>query len=122
MKGAKGSLKDGSKDDALRQQGDAMKQMRDGAKKLGKKLAEQGKGKSGQQGKEGEAGGDENDPLGRPRATRNPDNGPKKDMVPSELSMRRAREILETLRQKYDDPNLGSGERAYIDRLLRGLY
>jgi uncharacterized protein (TIGR02302 family) len=122
MKGAKGSLKDGSKDDALRQQGDAMKQMRDGAKKLGKKLAEQGKGKSGQQGKEGEAGGDENDPLGRPRATRNPDNGPKENMVPSELSMRRAREILEKLRQKYDDPNLGSGERAYIDRLLRGLY
>jgi uncharacterized protein (TIGR02302 family) len=114
MKGAKGSLKDGSRDDALRQQGDAMKQMRDGAQKLGKKLAEQGKGKSGQQGKEGEAGG--------PRATRNPDNGPKENMVPSELSMRRAREILETLRQKYDDPNLGSGERAYIDRLLRGLY
>jgi uncharacterized protein (TIGR02302 family) len=122
MKGAKGSLNDGSRDDALRQQGDAMKQMRDGAKKLGKKLAEQGKGKSGQQGKEGEAGGNENDPLGRPRATRNPDNGPKENMVPSELSMRRAREILETLRQKYDDPNLGSGERAYIDRLLRGLY
>ena len=122
MKGAKGSLKDGSRDDALRQQGDAMKQMRDGAQKLGKKLAEQGKGKSGQQGKEGEAGGDNNDPLGRPRATRNPDNGPKENMVPSELSMRRAREILETLRQKYDDPNLGSGERAYIDRLLRGLY
>ena len=122
MKGAKGSLKDGSKDDALRQQGDAMKQMRDGAQKLGKKLAEQGKGKSGQQGKEGEAGGDNNDPLGRPRATKNPDNGPNKNMVPSELSMRRAREILETLRQKYDDPNLGSGERAYIDRLLRGLY
>ncbi len=122
MKGAKGSLKDGSRDDALRQQGDAMKQMRDGAQKLGKKLAEQGKGKSGQQGKEGEAGGNDDDPLGRPRATRNPDNGPKKDMVPSELSMRRAREILETLRQKYDDPNLGSGEKAYIDRLLRGLY
>ncbi len=122
MKGAKGSLKDGSKDDALRQQGEAMKQMRDGAQKLGKKLAEQGKGKTGQQGKDGESASDNNDPLGRPRATRNPDNGPNKNMVPSELSMRRAREILETLRQKYDDPNLGSGEKAYIDRLLRGLY
>ncbi len=122
MKGAKGALKDGSKDDALRQQGDAMQQMREGAQKLGKKLAEQGKGKTGQQGKDGESAGDNNDPLGRPRATRNPDNGPNKNMVPSELSMRRAREILETLRQKYDDPNLGSGEKAYIDRLLRGLY
>ena len=122
MKGAKGSLKEGSKDDALRQQGDAMKQMQEGAQKLGKKLAEQGKGKTGQQGKESEAGGKNDDPLGRPRASRNPDNGPDKNMVPSELSMRRAREILEGLRQRYDDPNLGSGEKAYIDRLLRGLY
>lgn len=122
MKGAKGALKDGSKDEALRQQGDAMKQMQDGAQKLGKKLAEQGKGKTGQQGKESEAGGKNDDPLGRPRATHNPDVGPNKNMVPSEQSMRRAREILETLRQKYDDPNLGSGEKAYIDRLLRGLY
>ena len=122
MKGAKGSLKEGSKDDALRQQGDAMKQMQEGAQKLGKKLAEQGKGKTGQQGKESEAGGKNDDPLGRPRATRNPDNGPDKNMVPSELSMRRAREILEGLRQRYDEPNLGSGEKAYIDRLLRGLY
>ncbi len=122
MKGAKGALKDGSKDDALRQQGDAMQQMRDGAQKLGKKLAEQGKGKTGQQGKDGESASDNDDPLGRPRATRNPDTGPNKNMVPSELSMRRAREILETLRHKYDDPDLGSGEKAYIDRLLRGLY
>lgn len=122
MKGAKGALKEGSKDDALRQQGDAIKQMRDGAQKLGKKLAEQGKGKTGQQGKDGESANDNNDPLGRPRATHNPDNGPNKNMVPSELSMRRAREILETLRHKYDVPNLGSGEKAYIDRLLRGLY
>jgi Domain of unknown function (DUF4175) len=122
MKGAKGALKDGSKDDALRQQGDAMQQMRDGAQKLGKKLAEQGKGKTGQQGKDGESASDSDDPLGRPRATRNPDTGPNKNMVPSELSMRRAREILETLRHKYDDPDLGSGEKAYIDRLLRGLY
>ena len=122
MKGAKGALKEGSKDDALRQQGEAMKQMQEGAQKLGKKLVEQGKGRTGQQGKESEAGGNSDDPLGRPRATRNPDTGPHKNMVPSELSMRRAREILEGLRQRYDDPNLGSGEKAYIDRLLRGLY
>ena len=122
MKGAKGALKQGDKPDALRQQGEAMRQMQEGAQKLGKKLAEQGKGKAGQQGKEGEAGGKNDDPLGRPRATRNPDNGPDKNMVPSELSMRRAREILESLRGRYDDPNLGSGEKAYIDRLLRGLY
>ena len=122
MKGAKGALKDGSKDDALRQQGEAMKQMQQGAQKLGKKLAEQGKGKTGQQGRESEAGSNSDDPLGRPRASHNPDTGPNKNMVPSELSMRRAREILEGLRQRYDDPNLGSGEKAYIDRLLRGLY
>jgi uncharacterized protein (TIGR02302 family) len=122
MKGAKGALKDGLKGDALRQQGEAMKQMQEGAKKLGQKMAKQGKGQNGQKGKDSQSGSNDTDPLGRPRANHNPDDGPDKDMVPSELSMRRAREILEGLRQRYDDPDLGSGEKAYIDRLLRGLY
>ncbi|MDE2444986.1 MAG: TIGR02302 family protein [Alphaproteobacteria bacterium] len=122
MKGAKDALKDGSKGEALRQQGEAMKKLQEGAKKLGQKLAQQGKGQNGQKGKDGQSGSNDTDPLGRPRATHNPGDGPNKDMVPSELSMRRAREILESLRQRYDDPNLGSGEKAYIDRLLRGLY
>jgi uncharacterized protein (TIGR02302 family) len=122
MKDAQGSLKSGSKEDALRQQGDAMKGMQEGAKKLGKKLAEQGQGQTGNQGKDGPAGSSNDDPLGRPRATHNPDLGPDKNTVPSELATRRAREILEQLRNRSNDQNLGETEKGYIERLLKGLY
>jgi hypothetical protein len=43
-------------------------------------------------------------------------------MLPSELAIRRAREILESLRARANTPNLPPIDRAYIDRLLRGLY
>ena len=122
MKGAEGSLRDGSKDDALQQQGQAMDQMQKGAKKLGQRLAQQGQGKTGQQGKDGEAGGTNDDPLGRPRATHNPDQGPNKNAVPSEMAIKRAREILEQLRNRSNDQNLGETEKSYIERLLKGLY
>ncbi len=122
MKDAQGSLNDGARDEALRQQGEAMKQMQDGAKKIGKKLAEQGQGKTGEQGKDGEAGGNNDDPLGRPRASKNPETGPDKNTVPSELAMRRAREILEQLRNRSNDQTVGETERSYIERLLKGLY
>ena len=122
MKGAEGSLRDGSKDDALQQQGQAMEQMQKGAKKLGQRLAQQGQGKTGQQGKDGEAGGANDDPLGRPRSTHNPDQGPNKNAVPSEMAIKRAREILEQLRNRSNDQNLGETEKSYIERLLKGLY
>ena len=43
-------------------------------------------------------------------------------MVPTEQQMKRAREILETLRAKANERELNDQEKAYIDRLLRGLY
>ncbi len=116
MKDAQGSLQEGSKEEALRQQGEALKDMLGGAKKLGKKLSEQG------QGKDGQAGGKDDDPLGRPRATHSPQTGPDKNLVPSEMAKRRAREILEKLRNRSNDQNLGETERGYIERLLKGLY
>jgi uncharacterized protein (TIGR02302 family) len=122
MKEAEGALRQGTKDDALRQQGEALKDLQKGAQKLGKKLAEQGQGKTGQDGKEGEAGGNNDDPLGRPRATHNPGDAPDKNTVPSELAMRRAREILENLRSRANELNLGETEKAYIERLLKGLH
>ncbi len=122
MKDAAGNLRQGSKDDALQQQGEAMKQMQEGAKKLGKKLAEKGQGKTGNQGKDGEAGGSDDDPLGRPRATHNPEMGADKNAVPSEMAQRRAREILEQLRNRSNEQDLGETEKSYIERLLKGLY
>jgi hypothetical protein len=43
-------------------------------------------------------------------------------MVPTERAQQRAREILETLRSKANERDLSDQEKAYIDRLLRGLY
>jgi uncharacterized protein (TIGR02302 family) len=122
MGDAQNSLKDGSKGQALKQQGEAMKQMREGAAKLSKKLAEQGQGQTGQQSHDGQATGNEDDPLGRPSATRNPSDGPNKNLIPSELAMQRAREILNELRQRAGDQGLSAEDRAYIERLLKGLY
>jgi uncharacterized protein (TIGR02302 family) len=122
MEGAQDSLKEGSQGQALQQQGDAMKQMREGAAKLSKKLAEQGQGQTGQQSHDGQATGNEDDPLGRPSATRNPGEGPDKNLIPSELAMQRAREILEELRNRAGDQALSAEDRAYIERLLKGLY
>jgi uncharacterized protein (TIGR02302 family) len=122
MKDAEGKLGQHNKDDALQQQGEAMQKMQEGAKKLGKKLAEQGQGKTGEQGKDGQAGGSNDDPLGRPRATHNPDQGPNKNVLPSEMALRKAREILEQLRNRSGDHNLSDTEKSYIERLLQGLY
>ena len=122
MGDAQDSLKEGSQGQALQQQGDAMKQMREGAAKLSKKLAEQGQGQTGQQSHDGQASGNEDDPLGRPSATRNPGEGPDKNLIPSELAMQRAREILEELRNRAGDQALSAEDRAYIERLLKGLY
>jgi uncharacterized protein (TIGR02302 family) len=121
MKESQGGLKEGDKEGALKGQGKAMEGMREGAKKLGEKLAQQKK--DGSKGEAGKSGGNNNDdPLGRPRATRDPGDGPDKDMVPSELAMQRAREILEKLRKRSNNDDLSDTERRYIERLLEGLY
>ena len=54
-----------------------------------------------------------------PPATR---TRPEDDMLPTEQARKKAREILETLRGKANERGLTDQEKAYIDRLLRGLY
>jgi uncharacterized protein (TIGR02302 family) len=128
MGGSEQDLRGGNREGALKNQGDAMKALREGAGELGRKMREQARRGQGQNGRDGNrdgegAGRETDDPLGRPRATRNPDTeGPDKDIVPSELAMRRAREILEMLRNRANEGTLSDTERSYIDRLLRGLY
>jgi Domain of unknown function (DUF4175) len=121
MEGAGGALKDGDKEGALEQQRQALDSMRKGAQALAKKLRKDGQGNTGNQAEDAPGSGGDNDPLGRPRATNRADS-PNKDMLPSEMAIRRAREILETLRAKANERGLSDAEKAYIDRLLRGLY
>jgi uncharacterized protein (TIGR02302 family) len=116
------SLEQGDKEGALQKQSEAMDNLRKGAQELAEQMREQGQGRQSGEARDGEGRGGEDDPLGRPRATRNPDQGPDEDMVPTEQAQQRAREILETLRSKANERDLSDQEKAYIDRLLRGLY
>ena len=122
MEGAEQSLRDSDQAGALRQQGEALDKLRQGARKLAQKMREQGQGQAEGEARDGEGRGGEDDPLGRPRASRNAGEGPDKDMVPKEQAQKRAREILESLRAKANDRDLTDQEKAYIDRLLRGLF
>ncbi len=116
------SLKNGDKEGALQKQGEALDNLRKGAQKLAEEMRRNGQGQRNGEARDGEGRGNNDDPLGRPRATRNPDEGPDKDMLPKEEAMKRAREILETLRAKANERGLSDQEKAYIDRLLRGMY
>ena len=122
MEGAEGSLREGDRDQALDQQGEALSKLREGARSMARQMLQQSQGQQQSQGRDGEARGDDRDPLGRPRASRSEDTGPDRDMLPSEQAIQRAREILEMLRSRAGETGLPKLERDYIERLLRGLY
>jgi uncharacterized protein (TIGR02302 family) len=123
MGNAKGALEGQERDQALGEQGEALKNLREGAKSLGQQLGKQ-RGRS--QNADGQDGpgmnGDDRDPLGRPTKSSGEDRGPERDMLPSELAIRRAQEILESLRNRANSSELPKIDRDYIERLLRGLY
>lgn len=122
MEGATGSLRQGRRDPALGQQGDALSALREGAQSMARQMMQQGQGNTGNYGRHGQARGDDRDPLGRPRSTKGEDYGPERNILPGEAAIRRAREILDMLRARANNPDLPRIDKDYIERLLRGLY
>ena len=122
MGDAEKSLQQQEREQALGQQGEALSQLREGAQDMARQIQQQGQSGQDNTGKDGEAKGDNHDPLGRPMPSRGENFGPKENMLPSELAIRRAREILETLRSRANTPDLPRIDKDYIERLLRGLY
>lgn len=123
MDGATGALGKGQRNRALGNQNEALNQLRQGAQGMARQMMQQqGRGNEGSYGREGEARGDDRDPLGRPMPTHGEDMGPERDMLPSEMAIRRAREILDMLRSRSNSADLPRIERDYLERLLRGLY
>jgi uncharacterized protein (TIGR02302 family) len=122
MEGATGALREGRRDPALEQQSDALSALREGAQSMARQMMQQGQGNTGNMGRHGQARGDDRDPLGRPMRSRGEDYGPDRNMVPGEAAIRRAREILDILRNRANNPDLPRIDHDYIDRLLRGLY
>jgi uncharacterized protein (TIGR02302 family) len=91
---ATGALREGDKPNALSRQGEAMDGLREGAQSMARQMQQQGTGTAGNFGRDGEARGNRDDPLGRPRARSGEDFGPNRSMVPNEAAVERARRIL----------------------------
>ncbi|MCE1235621.1 MAG: TIGR02302 family protein [Hyphomicrobiales bacterium] len=100
----------GEGETALGAQGRALRELGRGARELARG---RGEGEGGSEA--GESGGEE-DPLGRPRRSRNADGG--RVGIPETIEVERARRILEDIRRRLGDPGRGHDERDYLDRLL----
>lgn len=96
---------------AGRQQGQALENMRKGATELVEQMRRNNQGKGRRSGRQGR------DPLGRPQ---NP-NGPQTDShvkIPDKIDTRRARDILEDLRQRLGQSTRPPKELDYLERLI----
>ncbi|MEM5502576.1 TIGR02302 family protein [Ahrensia kielensis] len=112
------ALGEGSGDQALSDQGEAMDSLRRGAQSMMEQMeqqAQQGQGSSSEPGGQSKAQG--RDPLGRPQRSSGPDFGDDVK-VPDEIDVRRAREILEAIRKRLGNGALQQLEKDYLERLL----
>ncbi|TIQ33912.1 MAG: TIGR02302 family protein [Mesorhizobium sp.] len=116
MGDAEQALGEGEGDQAVGHQGRALEALRRGAKDMMKQMqAMQGdQGGSEQGGRQQDA---DRDPLGRPRATKGPDDG-NSVKVPDEIDVQRARQILEAIRKRLGNALSPDIERSYLERLL----
>ena len=112
MKQAGQALQQGQDGAAQNAEGRALDRLQEGARQIGKALAEAGEGTGG-------AGG--TDPLGRAtQGTRGlGDNGVK---IPSQSDLGKARAILDDLRRRAGDADRPPAERDYLRRLLDKIY
>lgn len=111
---AQRSLQDDNFGDASEQQSRALDELRKGAQAMTEQLLQQGA-----LGQLGSRGDDDRDPLGRPTANNGQQHGPRRNMVPHEIDMQRAREILQELRRRLGDQQRPQQELDYIERLLK---
>jgi uncharacterized protein (TIGR02302 family) len=103
-------LRDGEWSQAQRAQEDALRHMRDGAEALSRDALESRQANAGEE----EQG--ERDPLGRSMGAV---GGTGENVgVPDALQKERAREILDELRRRAQDPRRPEQEREYLRRLL----
>ncbi|RWG81223.1 TIGR02302 family protein [Mesorhizobium sp.] len=116
MGDAERALGEADGDQAVGHQGRALEALRRGAKEMMKQMqAMQGdQGGSEQGGRQQDA---DRDPLGRPRATKGPDDG-NSVKVPDEIDVQRARQILEAIRKRLGNALSPDIERSYLERLL----
>nr|WP_242018926.1 DUF4175 family protein [Phaeovibrio sulfidiphilus] len=61
------------------------------------------------------------DPLGRPLPDGRSPGAPDGDVLPDQVRLQKAREILDELRRRANDPDRSNSERDYIERLIPGF-
>lgn len=113
MREAEDALREGDAGAALDAQEEALAELRAGAEELARELLER---MQEQQGENGLAEGQDEDPLGRPTDGTFADGAGVE--IPDELSRARAREILEELRRRAAEAGRPQDELDYIERLL----
>ncbi len=106
------SLGQGETGPAASEQGKALENLRAGAKTLAEQLAESQAQAGGRQGRRNV------DPMGRARASQDPDLG-QNVKVPDEIDIQQAREILQELRRRLGETTRPRLELDYFERLLR---
>ena len=109
MENAEQRLGNGRADRATLSQGQAIKNMRDGAQGLVDKLAKSMMGQRGQPQR-----GNSMDPLGRGGST----TTERGDNIPDQINQQRARSIIEELRRRAGELGRPKAELDYLDRLL----
>ena len=117
--GEAGDALDGNEgEQALAEQGNAMDALRRGAGDMMRQMQQQAmNGRAGSTEPGGTRNGGDRDPLGRPQRSSGPDFGESVD-VPDEIDVRRAREILEAIRERLGNALSPQLEREYLERLL----
>lgn len=104
---------------ALKSQQRAIEEMRKGGRALAQQLMQQMTGSGAMvPGSAGAGGGENEDPFGRPQATRGTATGDSVK-VPDKTDIQRAREILQELQRRAAERGRPDAELEYIERLLR---
>ncbi|MDX2258910.1 MAG: TIGR02302 family protein [Hyphomicrobiaceae bacterium] len=112
MEEAEQALQQGDMEGAMRDQAQALEQLRKGAEQMAQEMRQNSPQRYGRN------GDTPRDPLGRPQKSQGPDQGTSVK-VPDEIDMQRAREILEELRRRLGEAYRPTDELDYLERLLR---
>ncbi|MGV6840074.1 MAG: DUF4175 domain-containing protein [Planktomarina sp.] len=121
MDEAQRDLREGDVPGAIDRQAEAMESLREGMRNLGRALAEQQNGGSGQgEGQAGDMAGafEERDPLGRSDGSNSNLGGPRGEMITQEELRRRSQELADEIQRRGGELDRSESERDYLNRLI----
>jgi uncharacterized protein (TIGR02302 family) len=113
------ALGDAQGERAVGEQGRALEALRRGAQDMMQQMQQAMRGDQGGAEEGGRARNSDRDPLGRPPASRRgPFDETSREMLPGEIDVQRARQILDAIRKRLGNALSPQLEREYLERLL----